>query len=388
MPLGYIHTTDSIFMLIVLLGVSRGVTNSFKSRVTVDNAKSLSVYGGFTTKAYKGYGDGRRIDPEDTDIARIEADNRESVVKVTAAKSIDTAVVSTERNYISDQIYGHFPYEREKARLEMVGGRFLNEKDMSEKRRVIVLNDRNAELLFGKGVNAVGRRVDAMGLSWLVVGVYRHDWEKSSYIPYTTAMLLSGNDGTVSDLYVQIKNVRTEADGLAVEREVRASLARSHDFDVNDDSAMHVWNRFTSYLTQMTAMEILNIAVWLIGIFTLMSGIVGVSNIMFVSVRERTHEIGIRRAIGAKPRSVLVQIVAESVVITTMFGYIGVVAGMLLTGLIDYLSRGTDVLMNPTVDLSIALKVTAVLIVAGALAGLFPAIKATKVKPVEALRDE
>ena len=135
-------------------------------------------------------------------------------------------------------------------------------------------------------------------------------------------------------------------------------------------------------------MNILDIAVWLIGVFTLLSGIVGVSNIMFVSVRERTHEIGIRRAIGAKPRTVLVQIVTESVVITTLFGYIGVAAGMLVTGVIDKLSEEMEFLVNPTVDISIALKVTVVLILAGAFAGLFPALKATKVKPVEALRDE
>lgn len=127
---------------------------------------------------------------------------------------------------------------------------------------------------------------------------------------------------------------------------------------------------------------------WIIGLLTMLSGIVGVSNIMFVSVRERTHEIGIRRAIGAKPRSILIQIVMESVAITTLFGYIGVAMGTLVTTAIAKLTEGTDFLKNPTVDISIALKVTLVLIIAGALAGLFPAIKATRVRPVEALRDE
>ena len=270
----------------------------------------------------------------------------------------------------------------------MVNGRFLNQPDLDQERKVIVLSTQSAETLFGKDVNPVGRRVDAMGLSWLVIGVYRHDWDKSNYVPYTTAMRLSGNDGKVSDLTVKLYNVKSEADGMAVEDDVRHSLSKVHEFSPDDDSAVHLWNRFVQYLTQMKAMGILEMAVWVIGIFTLLSGIVGVSNIMFVSVRERTHEIGIRRAIGAKPRSILVQVVAESVVITTMFGYIGIVFGMMVTGLIDQLSKGVEFLENPTVDLSIAVKVTVVLIIAGALAGLFPAMKATKVKPVEALRDE
>jgi putative ABC transport system permease protein len=135
-------------------------------------------------------------------------------------------------------------------------------------------------------------------------------------------------------------------------------------------------------------MSILNIAVWIIGIFTMLSGIVGVSNIMFVSVKERTHEIGIRRAIGAKPRNILTQIILESITITTFFGYIGVFLGIVSTEIISKLAEDSDILKNPTVEMSIAIRVTIVLIVAGAIAGLFPAIKATKVKPVEALRTE
>lgn len=377
-----------IFMLIVLLGMSRGVSNGFTSRVTLDDARSLNVYGGFTSKPYKGYKEGREIQPEAADIDAVNESDRNHVEDVTAVKSIDTAVVSTSRDYISDEVYGHFPSELRRARLDMVDGRFLNDRDIAEKRRVIVLNSQNAATLFGDGVKAVGKRVNSMGLSWQVIGVYEHDWEKSSYIPYSTAMLLSGNDGKVSNLFVKIRNVSTENDGNLVEGRVRKSLARAHNFAPDDDGAVHIWNRFNMYLKQLTAMNILDIAVWLIGVFTLLSGIVGVSNIMFVSVRERTHEIGIRRAIGAKPRGILTQIVTESVVITTLFGYVGVALGMIVTGIIDKLLADAPFLKNPTVDISIAVKVTIVLIVAGAFAGLFPAIKATKVKPVEALRDE
>ncbi len=136
------------------------------------------------------------------------------------------------------------------------------------------------------------------------------------------------------------------------------------------------------------AINILNASIWILGLLTLLSGIVGISNIMFVSVKERTHEIGIRRAIGAKPRSILTQVIAESVAITTLFGYIGIVTGILTTQLLNYLFQDAEIIKNASVSLNIAVEVTIVLIIAGAMAGLFPALKALKVKPVEALRDE
>ena len=376
-----------IFMLIVLLGMSRGVTNAFAEQFAADNSRVINIYNGTTSKAFKGYQEGRSIYLKSRDMPAVMSRDKQHVDAVIASKSIDTAVVSTPLNYTSG-LLGHFPSELKTARLEMLSGRFLNQSDLDNNRKVIVLSKENADKLFGKNVGAVGKRVDSMGFSWLVIGVYDHRWERSSYIPFTTAMLLSGNDDKVSDMRVAMKNVETLADGEAVENNVKSTLAGRHDFSPSDNSAVYIWNRFSNYLTQLSAMNILTVAVWIIGIFTLLSGIVGVSNIMFVSVRERTHEIGIRRAIGAKPRAILMQIVAESVVMTTVFGYVGVVLGMIVTGIIDVVTRNMEFLSNPTVNLSIALDVTVVLIIAGAIAGLFPAIKATKVKPVEALRDE
>lgn len=377
-----------IFMLIVLLGMSRGVLNSFNSFESAEQASTVSIWPGTTNKPYKGYREGRPIKLEQADMEKILRDNASHTRSALASKVINDVKVSTPRDYVSDALYGVFPENESTDRIEILRGRFLNEADMRSQRKVMVIHSQTARVLFGDSINPVGRRVDAMGLSWLVIGEYEHDWNKSSYIPFTTAMMLSGSDGKVSNIAVKIKNISTTDEGEALNSDIRASLASAHDFDPEDDDAVHIWNRFVNYLTALKANTILELAVWIIGIFTMLSGIVGVSNIMFVSVRERTHEIGIRRAIGAKPRSILLQIVTESVVITTLFGYIGIVAGTMLTSLIAHLTEGAEFLKNPTIDLSIALEVTVVLIVAGALAGLFPAIKATKVKPVEALRDE
>ena len=273
----------------------------------------------------------------------------------------------------------------------MVDGRWINRADIDGKRKSMVIGKKTAKILFKTDSAVVGRRVKALGLSWQVVGVYSREWnEDDNFIPFTTAMALSGTDNRVWSLNVLTQGVADEADGAEAEAAIRRELARIHNFSPDDPGAVNMWNRFTNYLQSRDGLGILNIAVWLIGIFTLLSGIVGVSNIMFVSVRERTHEIGIRRAIGAKRRQILTQIILESVSITTLFGYMGIIAGMAVMEVVKVIISGMDdsPFGNVSVNLSLALEVTAVLIVAGALAGLFPALKATKVKPVEALRDE
>lgn len=377
-----------IFMLIILLGMSRGVYNNFTSFASADNSNSLGIWGGWTGKPYKGYKEGRPIRLEETDLKSVEHHNPDNVSSAQGSVVLDSAQISTNRDYVSDPIYGRYPDEIRYAKLKMAYGRFLNQPDLDHKRKVVVLSRANAKILFGDESKAVGQYVKAMSLAWQVIGVYDHDWEKGSYVPFTTAMMLNGNDGRLSEMMVRIKNVHNTEEGTQVEQAVRRTLAANHEFDPDDTGAVHIWNRFNNYLTNMEATNILNVAIWIIGLLTMLSGIVGVSNIMFVSVRERTHEIGIRRAIGAKPRSILTQIVTESVAITTIFGYIGIVGGTIVTGVVAKLTEGTDFLKNPTVNISIAIQVTVVLIIAGALAGLFPAIKATKVKPVEALRDE
>lgn len=377
-----------IFMLIILLGMSRGVYNNFESFASADRSSTLSVWGGWTMQPYKGYKEGRRIRLLDSDRDPIAKDDNEHISSVQGTISLDSAKLSTSRDFVSESVYGTFPDELKFANLNMIKGRFLNQLDLDEKRKVVVISSQSAKALFENENNAVGNYVKAMSLAWQVIGVYQHEWETSSYVPYTTAMMLNGNDGRIDELTVRIKNVNTVEDGEAVEKSVRNSLAATHGFNPEDRSAVHIWNRFVNYLTNKKATDILNMTIWIIGLLTMLSGIVGVSNIMFVSVRERTHEIGIRRAIGAKPRSILVQIVTESIAITTLFGYIGIVCGTAVTALIAKLTEGTDFLKDPTVNLSLTLQVTIVLIIAGALAGLFPAIKATKVRPVEALHDE
>lgn len=377
-----------IFMLIILLGMGHGVFNAFSYDMSGDRTKSITVWGGMTTKPYKGYQENRYIPLEYQDISAIDHDGRGVIRKAVAIKDLDSAQVSTQKDYITDRVSGVFPSAAKLDRLNITKGRFINDNDLLQKRKVIVLNERSARMLFGEAEDAVGKYVNAMKLSWQVVGVYSHDWQDNAYVPFETAMALSGSNGRVSTINVLAPDMKTQEDADAAEKLVKTTLAREHEFDPTDSGGVYIWNRFTGYLQGMTAMTILEMAIWIIGILTMLTGIVGVSNIMFVSVKERTHEIGIRRAIGAKPRSILIQIITESVALTALFGYIGIFFGMLVLAGLAKAFTGMDFIRDPSVTLSIAVEVTVVLVVAGAFAGLFPALKATKVKPVEALRDE
>lgn len=377
-----------IFILILLLGAARGVVNSFEYNMSSQDTNVLQVWGGRTSKPYKGYKDGRWIELKDGDMGAIERNNSATVTKVTAYASVDTAKIATARDYVTGGFEAVFPEAFETNRHELLYGRRLNQQDMNQARRVMLICDRDARLLFGDATKAVGGTVRSLDLAWTVVGVYTNPWRTQAMVPYTTYKSVTGNNDEVNTLRVHLQGLKTEKDGLDAEQAVKNTLASAHEFAPDDPNAIWTWNRFTSYLQTSAGMGYLQLAVWVIGIFTLLSGIVGVSNIMFVSVRERTHEIGIRRAIGAKPRNILMQILLESVSVTALFGYIGVFFGMIVLEVIKRGVGDTDAIRNPTVDLSIAIHVTIALIVAGCLAGLFPALKAIKVKPVEALRDE
>ena len=376
-----------IFMLIVLLGAAQGVVNSFDSQMGQGQSDEMSVWGGRTSLPYKGYKDGRYIQLKDHDGPML-TEKVDGVVDVVPTAS-SSAKISSLKGVVSgfDAVY---PSE-EKGKT-LLAGRFINNRDIEECRRVMVIRDNTARYLFDCPVEDVpGKTVTCMGLSWTIVGVYKHRWENYRYVPYTTYKALSGFNDNASELKVKVAGLSTEEDAERVEREVKEELATAHEFNPSDRNAVWIWNRFSNYISSAKGMNILVISVWVIGVFTLVSGIIGVSNIMFVSVRERPHEIGVRRAIGARPRNILTQVVAESVAITTMFGYIGIVAGMIVLQVLDYFMKQSDgraPLENPTVDISLAVQVTIVLILAGAFAGLFPALKALKVKPVEALRDE
>lgn len=375
-----------IFMLIMLVGLAKGVLNSFADGDFAKSANIIQIWPGYASMPYKGLKEGRLINLRDTDLGKIERENKEVVKYAAAQLNMPSANISTSRDYISKSYIGVFPEAQEQ--LVMSHGRFINDHDLELQRKVIVLDKKSAETLFGSENKAVGNVVNMTGLSFTVAGVYDHQWKSDLYIPYTTARALKGYDDKLSTIRVSASGINTLEKADELEKKVRTTLGKSESFDSDDSSAVWVWNRFSNYISNQKGMGILNTVMWVIGLLTLITGIVGVSNIMFVSVRERTHEIGIRRAIGAKPMRILKQVILESVAMTTIFGYVGILLGTIGTEILSRAFAGSDFIKDPTVSISLALEVTLVLIIAGALAGLFPAMRALKIRPVEALRTE
>lgn len=375
-----------IFMLIILVGIAKGVVNSFGNGEFAKRANIVQVWAGYASLPYNGLKEGRAISIRNSDLEKLEHENPGIIDYAAAMLHMPSADISTSRDYVNSSYTGVFPEAQEQ--LVMSHGRFINDHDLELQRKSIVLDKKSAEILFGSEDKAVGNTVNLTGLSFTVVGVYDHRWQNSIYIPYTTACALKGYDNKVSTIRVSASGINTLEKAEELERNVRVTLGKSESFDPDDNSAIWVWNRFANYISNQKAMGILNTVMWVIGLLTLITGIVGVSNIMFVSVRERTHEIGIRRAIGAKPMRILKQVILESVAMTTVFGYIGILLGTIGTEILAKMFAGSDFIKNPTVDIALALEVTVVLIIAGALAGLFPALRALKIRPVEALRTE
>ena len=269
---------------------------------------------------------------------------------------------------------------------------------MKERRKVIILHKKSAEILFGKSrTEPVGQFVNAGGVAYRVVGLYEDQGDQSSlaFIPFSTMQTIYNKGDKLNNIIFTTKNLTSEAANETFEKEYRKVIAANHRFDPEDEGAIWIWNRFTQYIRTQNIAGLLRTAIWVIGIFTLLSGIVGVSNIMLITVKERTREFGIRKALGAKPFSILRLIIAESVTITTFFGYIGMVAGI---GVTEWMNSafGTQtadagmfqarMFSDPTVDIGIAIQATLTLIVAGTLAGFFPAKKAVSISPIEALR--
>lgn len=376
-----------IFLLITLVSVANGITRSFKEEMMNSDSQKISIWGGTTTKPYHGYREGRNIDLKNKDIDILSHEQRDVVQEVTSELNGTQSGISTNTTNVQAGFTGVFPSALGLNNLELIDGRFISQGDIDKKAKVMVLPKEYAEQLFPPdGKKAVGQRVECAGLSFLVIGVYESH-RRTIYIPYSTARVFSSDNTNLDQIILLLNGVTEIEQADNIEKDVRHTLASAHDFDPDDESGVWIWNAVSQALTVQGAIGILNIGVWVLGLLTLLSGIIGISNIMFVSVKERTHEIGIRRAIGAKPVKILTQILTESVVITTLFGYIGIVMGTALTEVLAS-TVGQGMFDYAHVDLRIAIQVTVVLIVAGALAGLFPALKALKVKPVEALRDE
>lgn len=389
-----------IFMLIVLLGAGNGLINANMDQMDRFLASSMNVFGGVTSKPYQGLKEGRRIDLEDKDIRASETGFKDNIDEV-GANFGTAAVLSNGQQYISTQIEGVYPNHIKIEKREILYGRFINEIDMREQRKVLVISNKQAKELEPRDSRTlIGRHVNVGPLAFLVVGIYKdqENGRASAYSAYSTIKRIFGaGTKNVGDIEFTFHGLSTEDANRQFENAYRKRLNANHDVHPEDENAIWLWNRYTDSLQMETGIGIIRTALWIVGLFTLLSGIVGVSNIMLITVKERTHEFGIRKAIGAKPWNILRLIIVESVIITTIFGYIGMLLGVFANEYMDAtLGHQTidtglfqaSMFKDPTVGLDVCFEATLVMVVAGTIAGLIPAYKASRIRPIEALRAE
>ncbi len=387
-----------IFMLMVLLGSGNGLQNGVKEQFA-DNAENIMwMWTGKTSVPYQGLKEGRdvRFNNDDYDYLK---DKAEGVEQVSARFFLRGDVVfSYGKEYGSFSTVSCYPALQDMEKIKLTSGRFINNIDMSEFRKVVVIGEDIRKALF-KEEEPLGNYINIGTVPFMVVGISndpRARDNRQAYMPFSTAQRIYGGGNRVHNFAVTTKMVNTTEEAEAISENIRQQMARRHSFDPSDRRAMGSFNMLTEYIRTMKIFQAIKLFVWIIGIGTLIAGIVGVSNIMLILVKERTREIGIRKALGASPGSVIGLVLLESVLITTVAGYIGLVLGVgLMEGLNFAIEKmlaggGGDQIFfrNPTVDFVTALSATAILVISGALAGYIPARKAASVKPIEALRDE
>ena len=361
----------------------------------------MVVIGGQTSKGYQGLKEGRQIALNDADMNTTKKRYSKNMLNVGAKISAGNINVALGENYISSTLQGVHANYAEIDKKEMLYGRFINELDNEDTRKVMVISESQAKELMPRHIDRlVGRYVKVDSLAYHVIGIYKSDQSEMNadcYAPFNTVRVIYQKGDKVGNVVFAFQGLETEKANKDFEESYRASLNRNHQAAPDDEEAVWIWNRFTQALQMNTGMGIIRTALWVIGIFTLLSGIVGVSNIMLITVKERTREFGIRKAIGAKPSSILKLIIIESVIITTFFGYIGMMMGMVANQIMDAtighekIDSGLFTLqmfVNPTVVFDVCVEATLVMVLAGTLAGLIPARKAAHIRPIEALRAE
>lgn len=390
-----------IFMLIIMLGSGAGLENGISSGMGNFATNSFFIWPQRTTIPYKGFPRGRWFNFNNDDIDALRANIPE--IKYLAPKIQGWAAGDGSNNTIRKDktgaftIKGEFP-EWDKVDPMEIEGRYLNQFDLDERRKVAVIGTRVKEVLFEPGETVIGQSIQIQGIYFTVIGVFKPlntqinfggEKEQTIYIPLSTLQKTYNYGNVVGWFSVTVNDGESAA---AIEEKTMKFLASRHSVSPDDKEAFGHFNLAEEFEQMNGLFAGIAGLIWIVGTGTLMAGVIGISNIMLVIVRERTKEIGIKRALGATPMQIMTQIITESVFLTSLSGYIGLVAGV---GLIELINFGliqfqieSDMFKRPEVDFTTALSALAILIVSGALAGIIPARRAISIKPVDALRTE
>ncbi|MCD0468490.1 ABC transporter permease [Flavobacterium sp. JAS] len=389
-----VSVASGIFILVILLGAGKGLQNGIEKQFERDAAGIIEVWSGTTTKEYKGLNPGRQIQYRDADYNQAVQKFDDKLDLRASTYNYWGAPFSYGKESGSYQYRGVTPEYDGIENLTIVQGRYINDKDMANNEKVACIGMKVKTDLF-KDKDALGKEIIINGINFKVVGVFTDPGgereETRAYLPLTTVQRAFGNGDKISNLFFTMKKTNNYDEALAQSekftQDLKELLKSRNMVAPDDDGGVGVYNSVKDAKQFYDLNLYIRLFFWWVGICTIIAGVVGVSNIMLIIVKERTKEIGIRKALGASPISIISMILHESIFITTIAGFVGLLASLLLLEFVGPMVQ-SEYFQNPQVDFNVALTTLALLVFAGAMAGFFPAYRAAKIKPIVALRDE
>lgn len=389
-----LSVASGIFILVILLGFSSGIQKGVKTQFEQDATNRISVWTRTTTKSYKGLNPGRFIQMRNSDFEAINNKYKANLEYKTAVYNMWGSQVTYKGETGNYRLEGVNPDHQLIENASMTSGRFISQDDMEESRKIAVIGYVMQRDLF-KGEDPIGEIISIFGVNFKVVGVFTDPGgereEGRVFVPLPAAQVAFGAGDRVRSLAYTVQMAENfdeaVAQSVAISENIEQDIKARHTVAPDDRSAVNVNNTLEEAKKIYSLIAVIRNVFWFIGIFTIIAGVVGVSNIMLIIVKERTKEIGIRKAIGALPSSIIALILQEAIFITAVAGFIGLFAGVGLLQLVSPMVDN-DFIKSPQVDFNTALMTVIILILAGAVAGYIPARRAANIKPIDALRDE
>ncbi len=389
-----LSVASGIFILVILLAIGQGMQNGIAKEFEDDAANRISVWTGVTSEEYKGLNPGRRIQLDNQDYELAENKNIDKLEYRSGVYSIWGGLTTYKNetgSYRIEGVRGDYQFLENET---LVAGRYINQKDLDEYEKVAIIGNRVYQDLF-KGKNAIGEYIQVTGVKFKVVGIYTDPGgereETRVFIPLTTAQRVFNAGDRLRSMVFTLEQKDNFEEALAASeafsQQLETDLKTRHTVAPTDERAININNSLENAKRFYDLMDMIRYFFWGVGICTIIAGVVGVSNIMLIIVKERTKEIGIRKAIGAQPLSIIGMILHESIFVTAIAGFFGLIFSLFLLEMVGPLIE-TDYIRNPSVDFGVAITTVIILVVAGAIAGFFPAYRASNIKPIVALRDE
>lgn len=390
-----LSVASGIFILVVLLGIGEGMRNGIAQEFERDAANIMYVYTGVTSKEYKGLNPGRRIQMKNEDFNYTAVKYQDDLEYRSSIYRIWNGIVNFGKESGSYRVEGVYPDYQFLENSGMVEGRFVNFKDHQNFEKVVVVGNKVRNDLFKDKKDPIGEYVQISGVNFKVIGVFTDPGgereESRVFMPLSTAQRVFGGGNNIANMAFTLEPAENFEAALAVSTRfseaIENQLKETHTIAPDDESAISINNSLENAKRFFDLMDMIKFFFWGVGICTIIAGIVGVSNIMLIIVKERTREIGIRKALGAEPLSIVGMVLHESIFVTAIAGFIGLIASLLLLEFVGPLIE-TQYISNPSVNFNVALTTVFILVLAGAIAGFFPAWRAARIRPIVALRDE